>query len=208
MTDPALIDKANEVITRLFALDEAIDNTRAFRALLEDLQRRNPLDVREPHVLAVAMVRAGILRAAISIVMACLDVKDKRGNRASVGQILDMLLRDEKLVAIFPEPGTPSDSGMAALQQVKRRFENLLSDDLYKNGKRLRNDTIAHLLITDDPTPIVHYETIYRLHDEAEQLVIELYEVCYRGRPNFLDHQAKLTAHAKVFWDTYFRGMS
>jgi hypothetical protein len=111
VTDPALIDKANEVITRLFALDEAIGNARAFRALLEDLQRRNPLDVREPHVLAVAMVRAGILRAAISTVMACLDVKDKRGNRASVGQILDMLLRDEKLVAIFPEPGTPADSG-------------------------------------------------------------------------------------------------
>ena len=38
MTDAALIDEVNE---RLFALDEAVANARAFRALLEDLQARD-----------------------------------------------------------------------------------------------------------------------------------------------------------------------
>ena len=207
MTNPTLIDGANEVIKRLFALDEAIANARAFRALLEDLQARSLIVVKEPHVTTIAMVRAAILRSAISTVMTCLDTKDQRGNRASVGQILDMLGNTE-LITTLTNSGTPNDSVMAELQQVKHRYEALLGDDLLKSGKRLRNDAIAHLLIPKDPTPTVHYETIYRLHDTAEQLVIELYKVCDRGKPKFLEYQEKLTAHAKIFWDTYFRGMS
>jgi hypothetical protein len=41
MTDPALIARANEIIDRLFALDEEVANGRAFRALLEDLHARD-----------------------------------------------------------------------------------------------------------------------------------------------------------------------
>ena len=35
--------------------------------------------------------------------MACLDPSDRRGNRASVGQIIDML-KDAEIVAVFAEP--------------------------------------------------------------------------------------------------------
>ena len=41
MTDPALIDRANDISERLFALDEAVANARAFRALLEELHRHD-----------------------------------------------------------------------------------------------------------------------------------------------------------------------
>jgi hypothetical protein len=91
VTDPALTERANDIIERLFTLDEAVANGRAFRALLEDLHARNLTVVEEPHVTAISMVRAEILRAAIGTVMACLDPRDWGGNRASVGQILDML---------------------------------------------------------------------------------------------------------------------
>jgi hypothetical protein len=64
----------------------------------------------EPHISAITMVRAGILRAAISTVMACLDPADRRGNRASVGQILQML-EDDCVVAVFPGPGTGPEAG-------------------------------------------------------------------------------------------------
>jgi hypothetical protein len=206
MTDQALIDRANEVIERLFALDEAIANARAFRAFLEDLHARDLSVVREPHIAAISMARAGFLRSAISTVMACLDPEDRRRNRASVGQILAML-KDAELVAFFPEHGTPPDFGAAVLQQVRRDYETLTKGDLFSRGKRLRDDAIAHILIRDDPTPTVSYETIYALHDAAEQLVIGLYQVCDRGIPEFIEHRPRLIDHARVFWNTYFDGM-
>jgi hypothetical protein len=201
-----LIDRANEVIKRLFALDEATANARAFRALLEDLHARDLTVVKEPHITAISMVRAGILRSSIGTAMACLDPEDRRGNRASVGQILAML-KDAKLVAVFPEPGTSPDSAAAALDQVRHDYEALVKGDLFGRGRRLRNDAIAHLLIPDISTPTVEYETIYRLHDAVERYVLSLYKVCDRGTPQFLSHQASLTEHAKVFWNTYFNGM-
>jgi hypothetical protein len=202
-----LIARANDVIDRLFALDETVTNARAFRSLLEDLHARDLSVVRGPHVTAITMVRAGILRATIGTVMACLDSRDSRGNRASVGQILN-LLRDADLVAVFLKPGQPADLGVAALQRANSDYSALVVGDLFLRGRRIRNDMIAHTLMTVDPTPTVTYETIYALHDAAERLVADLYQVCYRGSPPFLDHQASLTEHAKVFWDTYFDGMS
>ncbi len=207
MIDRELIDRANEVIDRLFALDDAIANVRAFRALLEDLHGRDLSVVKEPHISAITMVRAGILRSAIGGVMACLDPKDWRGNRASVGQILHML-EDAELVAAFPEAGTPKDFGATALQVVMQEYKTLSEGDLFERGRRLRNDAIAHLLIPDDPTPTVPYETIFALHDVAERMVVDLYKVCDRGKPGFPDHQVTLTERAKLFWDTYFVGMA
>jgi hypothetical protein len=207
MVDRDLIDRANEVIDRLFALDDAITNVRAFRALLEDLHGRDLSVVKEPHISAITMVRAGILRSAIGAVMACLDPKDRRGNRASVGQILDML-KDAKLVAAFPETGTPNDVGLAALQQVTREYEILIGGDLFERGRRFRNDALAHLLIPNEPTPMVTYDTIFALHDAAERMVIGLYQVCDRGKARFPDHHVILVRHAKIFWDTYFAGMA
>jgi hypothetical protein len=206
MTDHELINRANEVIDRLFAIDEAIANARAFRALLEELHARDLSVVKEPHITAISMVRAGILRSAIGTVMACLDPQDWRGNRASVGQILDML-KDAKVVAIFPERGTPLNSAAGALQQARRDYEALVEGELFNRGRRLRNEAVAHHLMPDDPTPTVPYEAIFALHDAAQQLVISLYQVCDRGTPRFPGLQASLTEHAKVFWDTYFNGM-
>jgi hypothetical protein len=201
MTDP-MIARANEIIERLFALDEEIANGRALRALLEDLHARDLSVVAGPHVDTITIVRAGILRAFISSVLACLDRRDRRGNRASVGQTLS-LLQDAQVVAVFA-----TESGTAALQRAKCKYEVLLGSDLFKRGRRLRDAAIAHLLIPSDPIPAITYETFYHLHDAAERLTISLYdEVCGRGKPRFLDHQENLIAHAKIFWDTYFDGM-
>jgi len=69
-------NRANDVISRLSALgdrDGVMANVDAFCALLKDLNARNFSIVKEPHVSAIAMVRAAILRSAIGAVMACLD---------------------------------------------------------------------------------------------------------------------------------------
>jgi hypothetical protein len=207
MADQELVARANEVIERLFALDEAITNTRAFRALLEDLHARDLSVVKQPHGTAITMVRAGVLRSAIGSIMACLDPADWRGNRASVGQIMDFL-KDERLVAAFPEPGTPKDLGIAALKRVTRDYDALIRGDAFEHGRQIRNDAIAHLLIPDKPTPNVTYETIFFLHDAAEQMVTDLYLVCDRGKPRYPSHLLTMNEHAKVFWDTYFAGMT
>jgi hypothetical protein len=155
--------------------------------------------VKEPHIAAITVVRAGILRALISSVVACLDRGDRRGNRASVGQILD-LLEDAEVVAVFK-------TGTAALQRVKDEYVNLVESELFERGRSLRNRAIAHLLTTNAPTATSTYKTFYDLHDAAERLTIGLFEACGRGEPTFHGHRATLTAHARIFWDTYFAGM-
>jgi len=206
MPDPEMIDRANDVIDRLFALDETVTNAWAFRALLEDLHARDLSSIREPHVTAITMVRAGIVRGAIGTVMACLDTEDWRGNRASVGQILD-LLRDVRLVVVFPEPGKSPALGTAALDRAKRDYSALLTNDLLARGRRIRNEMVAHTLIPNDPTPTVTYDTIYTLHDATTQLVSDLYQVCYRGTPRFIEQRPMLIEHARIFWDTYIAGI-
>jgi hypothetical protein len=196
MTDPTQIDRANEVIERLFALDEEVANGRALRALLQDLSARDLSVVREPHIIAISIVRAGLLRATISSVMACLDRGGR--DRASVGQILDMM--DAQVVAVFA-------TGTAALQRIKGGYDVLVKSELFERGRRLRNEAIAHLLIPSDPTPETTYETFYDLHSAAERLTVGLYEACGRGKPRFLAHQENLISHAKIFWGTYFDGM-
>ena len=98
-------------------------NLDAFCALLKDLNARlvaaEP-DVEEPHAYAIRMVRAGILRAAIGTVMACLERSG--GDRASVGEILG-LLKD-----------------FATLQQLRESYETLRKSLLFKHAKRLRDE--------------------------------------------------------------------
>ncbi|HEY1865331.1 MAG TPA: hypothetical protein VGG77_16950 [Roseiarcus sp.] len=158
MADAKLVERAHEVIDRLFALNEAMESADAFCAYLKELNARDvlvkqyavlePSDVGARHVVSIRWVHGGILRAAIGTIMACLDPEDsRRGNRASVGPIIQ-LLKDKTLVDLFAGTG----QGMA-LQQARERYEALLKDDLFDPAKRLRNDMIAHILIPDTPTP-------------------------------------------------------
>ena len=96
---------AEKVLVRLGALDLAMRNLDAFCALLKDLNARlvaGEPDVQEPHAYAVRMVRAGILQAAIGTVMACLERSG--GDRASIGEILDLL----KDFATLQQPRDPT----------------------------------------------------------------------------------------------------
>jgi hypothetical protein len=116
------------------------------------------------------------------------------------------MLKDAEVVEALKEPATASSQD-AALHQARDGYDSLRRGDLFERGRRLRNDAIAHLLIPDNPTPTVTYETIYSLHDAAEQLVAKLYHASGRGDPQFPGHKARLEEHAQIFWDTYFRGM-
>src|ERR1700733_14165379 len=131
MADAKLVARANEVMDRLFALNEAMESADAFCAYIKELNARDvlvkqylvkPSDVGARHVLSIRWVHAGILRAAIGTITARLDPEDsRRGNRASVGQIIQ-LLKDKTLVDLIAGAGQGST---VALQQARERYEAL-----------------------------------------------------------------------------------
>ena len=86
----------------------------------------------------------------------------------------------------------------------KAKYDALVKGELFDQAKQFRNAAIAHLSITSKPE--VPYETFYELHDAAKQLTISLFEV-YSGESRIFWLQEALTAHARIFWDTYFDGM-
>jgi AbiU2 len=178
MTDPELLARANDISDRLSCiLDVEVANGRVLRALLQDLHARDLSVVKEPHITAIKMVRAGLLRATISSVMACLDSRGP--DRAGVGQLLHML-EDAQVVAVYA-------TGTATLQRAKDKYEALVKSELFERGRSLRDGAVAHLLTGQIPEAT--YETLYELHDKAERLTIGLYEVCGLGKPRFLGHQ-------------------
>ena len=130
---------------------------------------------------------------------------DKRGDdRASIGQIIHMLEgMDLSILAYrWPDP----TFGATTLKQASADWQGLLQSDDFKDCKGLRDNAIAHTLML--PTPTVQYECYFRLHDAAEKLTLQVRQICGFGDPSFLKHHPRLTASAKVFWDTYFQGMA
>ena len=117
------------------------------------------------------------------------------------------MLKEDELAAVFPESSAVVESRGDCLQQAQDEYAALQESDLLRRGRRLRDGAIAHILIRDEPTPDVTYETLYGLHDAIESLVTRLYYVCCRGKPQFLEYQERLNECAKAFWDTYFAGM-
>jgi hypothetical protein len=212
-SDAKVIERAKkEVLDPLSDLDGAMTNVEAFWALLKDLRGRDLSLVKAPHVLAIAMVRAGILRAAVGTIMACLERYDRRRrNRASVGQIL-YALNDPTLADFF---ATAGQGPTTALQQARASYKDLCNSDSFDRMTRLRNKAVAHTLNT--PTPEVDDEAIYELCDGAEQIVTDLFAACgplaediigeRPVRPSFLHYRDTMAKHAKIFWDTYFSGM-
>jgi AbiU2 len=207
MADAQLVERANGVIERLFALNEAMESADAFCAYLKELTAHSVLvrehvlvnpDVAARHVAATRWVHAGIVRAAIATIMACLDKKG--GDRASVGQIIETLT-DKTLADYFASAGQGS---AAALQRARESYEDLLNGDLFDRVKWLRHDVIGHILIRGIPTPKVNYKDVYDLRDAAEQIVTDLIAACGRQKPK----PAPVAEQAKFFWDTYLLGMA
>lgn len=200
--DPAAVMLANDIMGRLDPLDLTIANARGFRALLEDLHGRDLSAVQEPHISAIQLVRAGLLRAAIGTIMAAVD---KRGtDRASVGQIIHMFEGMDLSVLAYRWPD--STFGASELQAARDDWATLLATAEFQDCKDFRDRAIGHTLMMALPT--VPNEAYFRVHDAAERITRRFYRICGYGKPAFPDHQPTMTAHAKTFWDTYFKGMA
>lgn len=196
-----LLDRCNVVLGRLHLLDEAVSNARAHRAMLEELNRRDTSGAERDQVDAIKVARAALLKSLIGSVMSALDRADRRDNRASVGQIVEMLgERDVAEALTSPASADPVGTAGIALERASKGFQDLTASDLFKRGKRLRDDAISHVLERDDPAPDVSFEDVYELHDRAEALVTELYIACGQ-KPSFPRERPRLEKLARTFWD-------
>ncbi|MFZ0853660.1 MAG: hypothetical protein WAO08_31245 [Hyphomicrobiaceae bacterium] len=202
MNDPAAVKAANDIMDRLRPLDLTLANAHGFRALLEDLHGRDLSAVKEPHIGAIHMVRAGIIRAAIGTIMAAVD---KRGtDRASIGQIVHMF-DGMKNLAILAYRWPDATFGPAELQRAKDDWAALLATGDFQDCKDFRDGAIGHTLVLALPT--VPNEAYFRVLDAAANITRRFYRISGYGEPSFPDHKPTMTASAKMFWDTYFKGM-
>jgi hypothetical protein len=213
MVDQSTVDQANEVLESASLLDQAIANAHAFRMLLGNLIGR-PLTADDyaptladmHHSQAIAPVRAAILRAEISIVAAILDTYDWRGNRASIGHIVKLLSNEAVRTRLINREWShrPAEE---KLTELKQRYEELLKGKEFGRIRRLRNESIAHLLRPDTPTPHVLYDEVFALHTEADRCVMLVFEGLGLGQPAFIAQRERMYEKASLFWDTYFLGM-
>jgi hypothetical protein len=198
-------DRVNEVLTRVFALDEAAKNVRAFRCLLEALHECDLSLATGKQVHAIRAARAAILRATISGAMAILDAPG--GDRNSVGQVIKMLGASDvpEYLSQHPLAGVrPLDA--PTLSDVKQEYDAFRAGDTYRAVRALRDNKIAHDLALTTPT--VEYAMTYEVHDMAEKFVTELHRICGRHPPDFLEREVLSMEYARLFWRTYFDGMT
>ena len=199
-----VLDRANDLLSCIYRLDDACAILHGFRSLLEDLNSRSPIELSREQVDAVAIVRAGILRSAIGLAVAMLDKSDRRGNRASLGYIIEVLNEDEEAADCL---STPHATRVKPIwQKLRERYEKILAGPIFEGVQRLRNDEIGHLLVREKPTPTVEYADTFALIDEIEKLLITLYEGLPDRQPRFAGLKKETAERAKLFWHTYLAG--
>jgi hypothetical protein len=153
------------------------------------------------------MVRAGILRSTIALVVAILDSKGR--DRASLGQISEAL-KDHTFVQ-FLETNLYKGRGAIVdrkiLQDLCDCFHKISTAQQFGWAKRLRHNEIGHLLLSRTPSQEVEYSDIFALVDEVERQVIMLHEGLGIDGPQFVDQRKKTAEKAALFWNTYFAGV-
>jgi hypothetical protein len=199
----AVTVRANEILERVRRLDDAVAQLCFYRNLLEDLNSRLPIHLPADHFYAVCDVRAAVLRSAIGLSVAVLDSTDSRGNRASVGHIVQ-LLKDQHVVDYLSENDL---NRKQKLNDAKVHYDRVFREPLVKRVQGLRHNEIAHLLIRKIPDLPVEYTDVFTLADQVETLVLTLHEGV-GWVPHFVESKNKATERAMLFWQAYFAGVN
>ena len=198
-----MLKKANDLIDRADKLDGALANLHAFRSLVEELDRRCPIPF-SPHLGPIRTVLAASLLSTIALIIAILD--SKGGDRASIGQVIK-LLGDARLENYFLEKrgqGCRAAVMRSKLSEMRDQYSKVTDSDSFRRVVQLRHDEIGHLLLRDEETPASEHADVFWLADEAERLVLLLYEgLAMPLEPHFVVMRRETDANAKLFWETY-----
>ena len=202
-----LVDRANDVLERAELIDDGFSDLHAYRSLLLELNRRLPIELPPEQVRAISIVRSATLRSAIGLAVAILDPTDRRGNRASLGHVLEAL--KDKAVADYLFSSDPRGRAKPIperLNEVRTEYERIRSSPLLLRIKNLRHGKIAHLLTGVEPDRSVEYSDIFVLVDQIEKMLVTLYEGFGMGPPHFLRLKERTSMDSNLFWYTYLAG--
>ena len=202
---PEQRDQANDAIERMMKLRDSLANLQAFFSMLRDLANRLPLLLNDDHHIAIRVVRAGLMRSAIGLSCAMLDRSDRRGNRASIGEVLD-ILKDEKTVKAFAHRHRLPDP-LGTIESIRKRHAAFIGGESFKSIRRLRNDEVGHLLLSDDRAPNVQYDELYEAEKEIEEILNSLFTFAGIRTDDVQDDRRNSERRAKLFWDTYLIGV-
>jgi hypothetical protein len=170
--------------------------------MLENLNTRTTADGEEAHAEALHIVRAGLLRAEIGTVTAIFDQWDRRGNRASLGHVVEEL-KDSKVRGLLASQRRRAIPGK--FDELQRGYAAVRASRLLSHVRDVRHTAVAHILRTRG-RGVRHQDDIFKLADEAERLVGLLFEGLGRDA-DFITYRDKMRDRALLFWDTYFAGM-
>jgi hypothetical protein len=139
----AIQARANVVIGYALELAEAVDELQAYRSLLTALNS-SPIELAQPHVRALAVVRAGAWRSAIWLVCALLEPLGRE--RSNLGQVFHML-KDQAVADDLTAPDSKRHKlpDRRKLDEAITRHAQLVGSKRYANVRHLRN-SMAHLL--------------------------------------------------------------
>jgi hypothetical protein len=155
---------------------------------------------------AMTAVRAGAITSALVSLIACLDMKgQKKTDRASVGGLIHRLKTDE-----YRDYFSQYHGGYAAydqaVQTLEGAFTTCLSSDAFSAAKQLRNNEVAHILVSDD-TPRVTYECLDSVSLDVRKICDLAFTALGCGEPTNKSYEANHEATADWFINTYVKGM-
>ena len=132
----------DDVLSRLFGLGEAVENSVAEKSLLAALDSCN-FDVSLEQLKALRMVRASILKSLILGIMSSLEKKG--ADKQSIGQVLHML-KSDKIKPFFVSKNLDGKSFEERLAEISLRYEQVLQSKSNMSVRELRDCKIAHFL--------------------------------------------------------------
>jgi len=203
------LERVNDLLDCAALVDGATISARAYLCQFRNLSDRLPLSLGPNQKHGVEVVRAALLRATIGTAIAILDPTDKRGNRASLGHIMDVL-NDASVVELLLADVPPrlQDERRNRLAEARKEYATLYASDVARRVRRLRNEAIAHVLRPDTPTPTVETDDVFKLTDDIERLIVSLFDGLWGIAPQFPSIRQPSETYAATFWDTYFAGMT
>ncbi len=164
----------------------------------------NQMEIVERDAEAITAVRAGAITSALVSLIACLDVKGQKNDRASVGGLIHRL-KTKKYRDYFSQYHSDYAEYDQTVQALEDAFTTCLLSKAFSAAKKLRNNDVAHIL--DKETEEVTYEYLDSVFHSVRDMCDLAFTALGCARPQNKSYEANHEATADWFIKTYVKGM-
>jgi hypothetical protein len=149
-------------------------------------------------------VRAGAITSALVSLIACLDVKGQKNDRASVGGLIHRL-KTKEYRDYFSQYHSDYADYDQTVQALEEAFTTCLLSKAFSAAKKLRNNDVAHIL--DKKRKKVTYECLDSVFHSVRDMCDLAFTALGCARPQNKSYEANHEATADWFIKTYVKGM-